>query len=100
MKETTLMKIAKDNGYNISAKKYRYWNNALFFNNTAICFDIIKEDGFETICDMSESFPKFVTKEYIQSAVESNAESLGIINLKNKNKFGSKIYFKFDEEMY
>lgn len=97
MKETTLMKIAKDNGYTVEYKKYRYWNNVLFFNDTAICFDIITENGSETIRELD--FPKFVTKEYIKNSVEANAESLGIVDYRNINKFGGKIYFKYNEEM-
>lgn len=100
MKESTLMKIAKNNEYKVKYKKYCYWDNTLFFNNTAICFDVIIEYNGRTIKTDLDCFPKFVTKEYIKDAVESNAESLGCINYKNKNKFGGKIYFKFNEEMY
>lgn len=100
MKEKTLMKIAEEQNFKILYRKYKYWDHSLFFNNTAICFDIITEQNTNTICGALETFPKFVTKEYIKNAVENNAQSLGIINYKNINKFGAKIYFKFDEEMY
>lgn len=99
MKETTLMKIAKDQNFRVSYKRYKYWDHTLFFNNTAICFDIITEQNTNTICSVLETFPKFVTKEYIMNAVKSNAESLGCINYRNKNKFGGKIYFKYNEEV-
>lgn len=99
MKRITLMEIARNNNYKISYKKYRYWDNVLFFNDTAICFDVIAEDNIEVICRILEYFPKFVTKEYIKNAIESNAESLGVIDYRNKHMFGGKIYFKYNEEM-
>lgn len=99
MTETTLRKIAKNNDYTVKYKKYRYWT-VLFINNTAICFDYITEDNSENICVVPKYFPKFVTKEYVRNAIENNAKSLGVIDYRNKNKFGGKIYFKFDEKIY
>lgn len=98
MKRETLIKLANNKKWKITYKKYRYWDNVLYFNNTAICFDIIDEN-IEIILRKIEYFLKFVTQEYIRNAVENNVQSLGVINYKNKNKFGGKIYFKFNEEV-
>ena len=82
MKKETLLRLAEKEGYNVEYKRYEYWDKVLHLNNTAICFDCSVNNGF-TIKTDAETFPVFVTKDYIKECVEKNYDCLGFINYKN-----------------
>lgn len=91
MKLSTIYKIAEENNYTVCYKRYEYWNNVLFLNDTAICFDVKSEYGnTRTIRTDSEYFPSFVTKEYLKECVENNYPCLGVIDYRRKHTFGGK----------
>lgn len=96
MKKETLLRLAEKEGYNVEYKRYEYWDKVLHLNNTAICFDCSVNNGFAIKTD-AETFPVFVTKDYIKECVEKNYDCLGFINYKNRNVFGGKVNFKYSE---
>lgn len=97
MKEQSILKLAEKNGYTVEYKRYKYWDNVLHLNNTAICLSVQCENNGFTIATGTENFPAFVTRSYIQECVENNYDCLGVINRRNEHKFGGKINHTYKE---
>lgn len=94
MKLKTLEKIAKKFDTEIVWKKYKYWDRMPFIKNTCICFDVTPPGGGMAVYADIEGLPKFVTVEYIESAIVNDCENLGKI-LYIQNKWGSNYKMRY-----
>lgn len=94
MTNKTIERVAKELGKQVEYKKYKYWDYVPHIGETAIVVDVCTQNSGQTILKC-EDFSKSITKDYIKSAVEQGAESLGLKNYQNKG-FG-KIFYRFDE---
>jgi len=77
LKKTSILNLAEKNGYKVEYKKYGYWDNILHINGTAIAFNVQIDTNGSTLLTCTESFPAFCTLDYIKSAIEYKASSLG-----------------------
>lgn len=75
MTYSSLLKLAKANGFSVELGKWGYWGNVMYLNNTAIIFTVT--EGITSCILLETDFPKFVTKAYIVAAVKAGATHLG-----------------------
>lgn len=85
-------------GYEIKYRRYKYWDNIPHVKNTALCFDVIKENGAHTISTCVREYPRWCYWKYIQKQIEQGEHCLGVkcykLSLKVPN---NKNFYKNDE---
>lgn len=75
MQRNSILKAAEKEGMVVDSRRYVYWDNVLYLNGTAICFDCTLKDESFTI--RTDDFPAFATLGYIIHAVRAGAPNLG-----------------------
>lgn len=77
MQRNSILKAAEKEGMVVDTRRHGYWDNVLYLNGTAICFDYTLKDKSFTIHTETSNFPAFATLGYIIHAVRAGAPNLG-----------------------
>ena len=78
METQYLLNKLKRHGYTVEYRKYKYWDKIPHVANTALCFDVITEQGGHTISTCVRQYPRWCYFNYIKKQIENGEHSLGI----------------------
>lgn len=99
MKYENVIKLAHKNNWEVEHKKFRYWDNVLYVNNTAMCFMYYNEKyNNESIGDYN-TLP-FGTKNNIILSVQNNLACLGYFVEPKHKAFGQTQNFCITKNNY
>lgn len=87
--QNDLEKISKKLGAPIHYEKYRMWHNVPHIGKTALAVDFTDWKGGYGILQEPKDYPKEITPEYVEEAINAGAVSLGSCTVKLSEKFGT-----------